>query len=652
MADKADISVKLEIEGDKAYKNSIKAINAELKALKSELDLATASMDEMENTEEDTAKKSEILEKTIDKQEQKLSLMNQQYEKSVSSLEDLGKALENAKGEFGANSEAALKAQNAYNKSLSEVMSFKNEINKTSIELVKSKKGLEELINPAEKSKDSFEELQETVDEAGNSLKNIEKIAANSNSGFGKFAESAKGIKEVFAGNLLADGAKAIAGKVADLASSFINLDEATAELRENLGKVDTAFETSGKSAENGRKAYKDFYKILGDSDTAAESAQLLAQLARSEQDVADWSKIATGVVGTFGDALPINSLIEAANETAKVGKVTGVLADALNWVGISEDEFNEKLAAASTEQERNALITKALTASYEEAAAAYEENNAALLRSRELQAQLDESLASLGGTVQDIKNGLLADFLPAIVQIIEGFNDFINGVDDADEALASGISNMVDTIIAKLPEFAAFAVKVIAEIAKALIMNSPTLALAGVEVIIALIEAVSDLIGEFITIGANIVSGLWEGIKSRSSWLKNQVKSWCNSILDTAKEFFGINSPSKLFEQEIGQFLPAGIAVGIDKGAKDALAGMNDFNTELLNAASLVVPQASASAENQGLVESLLNGMSTMQNQAINLVAQVVLPNGEVLAETVFNDLLNVSKQRGISFA
>lgn len=628
MADKADISVKLEIDGDKAYKDSIKAINSELKALKSELDLATASMNEMENTEEDTAKKSEILEKTIDKQEQKLSLMNQRYEKSVDSLEDLGKALESAKDEFGANSEAALKAQNAYNKSLSEVMSFKNEINKTSIELVKSKKGLEELVSPAEDLGDTLEIIDEKSKKASSAL------------------------QDTFLGNLLADGLKTIAGKVADLASSFINLDEATVELRENLGKVDAAFETSGKSAESGRKAYRDFYKILGDSDTAAESTQLLSQLAKSEQNVADWTQIATGVVGTFGDALPINSLIEAANETAKVGKVTGVLADALNWVGISEDEFNEKLAAASTEQERNALITKALTASYEEAAAVYEENNAGLLRSRALQAQLDESLASLGGTVQDIKNDLLTDFLPAIVQIIEGFNDFINGVDDADEALANGISNMVDTIIAKLPEFAAFAVKVIAEIAKALIINSPTLVLAGVEVIVALVEAVSDLIGEFITIGANIVSGLWEGIKSRSSWLKNQVKSWCNNILDTAKEFFGINSPSKVFADEIGQFLPAGIAVGIDKGAKDALTGMSDFNTELLNAASLVVPQVSTSAENQGLVESLLNGMSTMQNQAINLVAQVVLPNGEVLAETVFNDLLNVSKQRGINFA
>ena len=74
------------------------------------------------------------------------------------------------------------------------------------------------------------------------------------------------------------------------------------------------------------REAYQTLFSILGDTDTAAESAQLLAQLARNEEDVATWGDIAAGVMGTFGDALPINSLIEASNETAKVGEVTGAL--------------------------------------------------------------------------------------------------------------------------------------------------------------------------------------------------------------------------------------------------------------------------------------------------------------------------------------
>ncbi len=123
-----------------------------------------------------------------------------------------------------------------------------------------------------------------------------------------------------------------------------------------------------------------------------------------------------------FGDALPIEGLIESANETAKVGQVTGSLADALNWVGISEDEFNEKLAACSDESERNRLIMETLSGAYDEASGAFYRNNEALVASREGQAQLDETLAGLGETISNVKNSLRAEFLPAISEVISAF--------------------------------------------------------------------------------------------------------------------------------------------------------------------------------------------------------------------------------------
>lgn len=646
MADKADISAKLEVDGEKAFRDSLKAVDAELKNLKSEMDLTASTMDDMADSEEKTAKQGETLEKIIDTQEKKLGLLNEKYQTSVGRLSDLGTALENAKNEFGANSEQALKAQNAYNKQLKSAMDLKTQINQTAAEMNKAKK--------------DFSDLSKASGELGD--------------GMAKAGDSGGKIKEIFAGNVLAGGAMALAGAVANIASSFLDIDKATEEVRENLAKVDSAFSASGKSAESSRKAYKDFYKILGDSDTAAESAQLLAQLAKSEQEVDKWTRTATGVMATFGDSLPINSLIEAANETAKVGTVTGVLADALNWVGISEDEFNAKLAACSSEQERNTLITETLAATYEDAAIAYEANNAGLMQARELQAQLDESLAALGGTVQNVKNGLLADFLPAIVQIIEGFNDFMNGVDGADKALSDGIGQMIDTVVAKLPEFFEFGIKVIGAIAKGIIDNLPNIALAAANMVWTLIATIVGLdpdifntgidmvkqaadgaismVKEFVTIGSNVVSGLWEGIKSKSAWLKNQVKNWCQNILDTVKEFFHIGSPSKLFADEVGAMLPAGMAIGIDKGAKKALDSMNSLSASVFNAGKMIEPQMAQSTQNQGLVEGLLNGLSAMQDKAVNMAVQVVLPNGEVLAETVFNDLLNVSKQRGVSLA
>ncbi|MFR1479680.1 MAG: hypothetical protein ACLSB9_30325 [Hydrogeniiclostridium mannosilyticum] len=57
----------------------------------------------------------------------------------------------------------------------------------------------------------------------------------------------------------------------------------------------------------------------------------------------------------------PIEGMIESVMDR-KVGQLTGSLADALNWVGISEDAFNEKLAACSSESERNRLIMDTLS--------------------------------------------------------------------------------------------------------------------------------------------------------------------------------------------------------------------------------------------------------------------------------------------------
>ncbi len=146
------------------------------------------------------------------------------------------------------------------------------------------------------------------------------------------------------------------------------------------------------------------FYKILGDTDTATEASQLLAKLTRSEQDVTRWTRIAAGVSGTFGDSLPIEGLIEATNETAKTAKVTGVLADALNWVGISEDDFNKRLERCSGEAERNKLLMDTLTTAYEGAADAFYRNNEELVRARANTAAVSAVTAKLGSAAQTAK--------------------------------------------------------------------------------------------------------------------------------------------------------------------------------------------------------------------------------------------------------
>ena len=198
-----------------------------------------------------------------------------------------------------------------------------------------------------------------------------------------------------------------VAGATA-LTTAFLALDGATEEYRIAQGKLNTAYQAAGYSTQTATQAYRDFYGILGDTDTATEASQLLAKLVKNEQAVSTWTRIAAGVSGTFGDSLPIEGLIEASNETAKVGTVTGQLADALNWAGIMEDTFNERLAACGSESERNRLIMDTLAQTYEGAATAFYRNNEQLVRSRQNQAIMADITAKLGTASATAKNGVM----------------------------------------------------------------------------------------------------------------------------------------------------------------------------------------------------------------------------------------------------
>ena len=312
------------------------------------------------------------------------------------------------------------------------------------------KKEFDNLGKEAKKSAESVGKLSDTFE-------NAEKDADSFGSSLSKLSDTAKGVA---IGDLISNGVQTAIGGLTDLAGAIWNLDETTEEYRIAQGKLDTAFEAAGLSSEAAKQSYTEFYKILGDTDTATEASQLLATLAQDESDIATWAEIAAGVYGTFGDALPIEGLIEAANETAKTGEVTGVLADALNWAGISEDEFNAKLSELSTEAQRNQLIADTLSSTYSKAAKSFEENNESVIKARENQVALDEAMAKVGETIADVKNALLEKFAPAISEIGTKIADFISGIDV--DSLLDSLGNLVDIFKALAPAIAAVTAAVV----------------------------------------------------------------------------------------------------------------------------------------------------------------------------------------------
>lgn len=253
---------------------------------------------------------------------------------------------------------------------------------------------------------------------------------------------------------------------VSGLAAAFVALDGATEEYRVAQGKLNAGFQAAGFETETARKSYRNFYAILGDTDTATEASQLLANMAKNEEEVTKWTRIAAGVHGTFGDSLPIEGLVESANETARTGKVTGVFADALNWVGIMEDDFNAKLEQTTDVSKRNQLIMDTLSKTYDKAADSFYANNQQVVNARRNHATLDEMLAKVGDTSSKVKNQLWVlagaaedgsirsgSALDWVQQKAEAFGAWVEGLDlsalkqQFDENFAQGLQRAGDTM-------------------------------------------------------------------------------------------------------------------------------------------------------------------------------------------------------------
>lgn len=254
---------------------------------------------------------------------------------------------------------------------------------------------------------------------------------------------------------LIANGISTLIGKCVDVATSLYDLAESTREYREDMGKLETAWESANKSTELATETYKEFYSVLGEEDRSVEAVNHLAKFVDTEADLIKWTNIATGVWGTFGDSLPVEGLTEASNETAKVSKVTGVLADALNWAGISEDAMNEKLESLSSEQERAALITEVLNSLYADAADKYRENNASIIEARNANSDYMDSLAALGERMEPVTTAVQQGLTGILDKVLEltsngdfnAFADQIGTVFDQVAGSLDGVTTAIDWV-------------------------------------------------------------------------------------------------------------------------------------------------------------------------------------------------------------
>ena len=317
-------------------------------------------------------------------------------------------------------------------------------------EIAATEQKLQSYERAAKTTAEAVEHLGDKVDESAEDLKDQEKKAEAAEEALDDMGSTAASVAKTGLG-LLAAAATAVVG-------ALVAAAEESREYRREMGKLDTAFRDANHSAADAKETYEELQGVLGETDQAVEASNHLAELCETEEELHEWTDILTGVYAKFGDSLPIESLAEAANESAKkTGDVVGALADAISWAADEGETFGVKLKRAtkqneewnkkvqeatnaedyfalaledcSTEQERQQLITKTLTKYYKSAATQYKKTNKEVIESNKATEKWNQSMAKIGKTVDplitDVKE-FGAELLSNAEQPIKEISKFI----------------------------------------------------------------------------------------------------------------------------------------------------------------------------------------------------------------------------------
>ena len=241
------------------------------------------------------------------------------------------------------------------------------------------------------------------------------------------------------AGNI----AKGIGIAGAAIGGAWIAAIEGSREYRAEMGLLDGAFKASGHSSAEAKQTYSDLNAVLGDTEQAVEAAQHIAMIADNEKEMNDLTAIGTGVFQRFGQSLPLEGLMEGILHTSSLGEVQGSLADALEWSGITVEDFNDQLAKCSTEEERQDLIMKTLKDTYGAAAEQYKETNKDVIAARKAQEKLTDAFAELGRIGEPILTAIKEKVAEMASAAIPHLENFVNKV----KSLRTWINNNKQSI-------------------------------------------------------------------------------------------------------------------------------------------------------------------------------------------------------------
>ena len=233
-------------------------------------------------------------------------------------------------------------------------------------------------------------------------------------------------------------------------------------------------------------------------------------------------------------------------------------------------------------------------------------------------------------------------------------------------------LSRLLDGIISAIPILVEYVPNIITTFANIINDNFPTILQKGAELIWQLVQGligaiptivanipqiIQAIVSAFMAfqwlnlgkniiknVGVNLVKGLWNGINSVKDWILGKIKGFGDAVLNGLKSFFGIHSPSKVMADEVGKYLPQGIAVGIEANAKDVYDAMNGISKQTLDLASEGFDTEQNKSNSNNDVNYLL--------EIIIKLLKVIADKGDTGNDFSDRDFIRMLKSLGVVFS
>lgn len=411
------IATRLTLEGEKEYKKELGKVNQEIGLLSDKMKRADAEFRGQANSIEALTTKNDLLREAQQKQIDKIA-------KLQTAIEDCGEA-------YGENDEA--------------VMRFKRQLEKAETDLIDLNDELSSNERYLDEARTSADKCAKSIDEYGKQVKDAAKAtddfngAGGGKGGIGDLIGQLGSLKKMLLGGAVVAGLKATS-------DAIIGIVDETEEYRKIMGTLEASSQAAGYTAEQTAESYEYLYGVLGDTQTAATTVANLQAIGLAQGDLRGMIDSVIGAWATYGDSIPIDGLAESVNETIQAGQVTGTFADVLNWAGVSEDEFNAKLAAANDSTERAQIVLNQLAnQGLPETAKAWRDANEDVVAYNESQMKLDEAMGQLGETLAPVAAGLKDVFAEgvyaaadAVAWLIEKIQTAINWLKDLNDRISN----------------------------------------------------------------------------------------------------------------------------------------------------------------------------------------------------------------------